>query len=1302
MSARKRRTIRKISMNNVIPLICSSLLSFSVSAADTEIYTDVATGATVPNVLFIMDTSDSMGTPVTAVEDYDSDADYPAPATALNVCDPLKLYWKTSRQPVPDCETTKNQSFAATTNRCESSKKGLDKSGAYTDRWSRYSERGKTWATFNASANDITEHKFTECRNDQKGHENSQSDPRPETHGLSYSGSRWATNAGDDPYSTVRQAYLSSNLNIWIATFWRPSSGISDAYTVYTGHYLNYYHHKKLPAAAVPPASLPTRMDIVKQTLTELIAGVPSINAGLMQFGNNTRRENSGGSVTYAMTDLGSNHRPVSGKRGEMNTAINRMNTIGATPLAETLHEAYRYWSGGAVLWGNNAALPSVAESRNGGATSNTYLSPINPLDCSANHQVLLTDGEPTKDTGSDAKINALISAADTAKSWIGGNPLNTEDHCDGDLHNTTDSNGCLDDLAEYMNKVDLFPASAINHTVVTHTIGFHLESKDDKTKTLLDLTAEHGGGEYYEASDAKGLENVFLRTIHDILESEGSFSSPAISVNALNRLVHNDELYFALFEPEFSARWQGNIKRYKLDYVEDDDEFKIVDRDDKVAIDPDTAQIKKTAISWWRLGNTADGNDVPSGGLAERLFDYDGMRYDRTSRKDSVFTYVEDYALGAFDGSGKELIVLHPRNSAIQVAQQSDTTRPIHRSHFGLEDNPSNSKFVSNADFKKLLKWSRGVDAFDEDVDGDSAEGRAGMGAPLHAKPVVVTYDSEYDTDTNTATQTNVIFSMTNDGYFHAAMADDPDGKGGTERLEHFAFIPRTLLPKLQSLQENKKDTEPIYGLDGGLTIWRNDADRDGNIVASSDSDDRVIAYFGQRRGGRAYFALDATDLTTPKLLWVIDPDSPAQKPTQSKPNRNRNLSHLGQSWAAPVRVKMRIADANGSLKAKDVLILAGGYDADKQDTAGSVRNSGDDVGNAIYIVDARTAEVYWWANKPWESHPRYPTDDDSDSLKDVFADMKWGFAGAIKPVDINGDEIIDMMFAADLGGQIWRFDIKNNNFTAAESSLKARITGGVIADLQKHTAASPLAAANNRRFYYSPDIALVALGNDKPYFTIAIGSGYRAHPLDTSVNDRFYVLKDYAVSGPPTETDENGAIKIKYTKQYEDKLQDITTLNLADKTVQLSDSVKGHLKNGWYLKFGLTVGGKSGEKVLANAVTLAGNIIFTTYTPPTGSNNPTRCTADIGDGAAYIMRIDDGRPVADLAAGGGSELEEADRKQILKSTGIPAEPLPIYTEGPNGNQAIVLVGKETLDINESASAVRPKPSYWYQKNLR
>ena len=121
----------------------------------------------------------------------------------------------------------------------------------------------------------------------------------------------------------------------------------------------------------------------------------------------------------------------------------------------------------------------------------------------------------------------------------------------------------------------------------------------------------------------------------------------------------------------------------------------------------------------------------------------------------------------------------------------------------------------------------------------------------------------------------------------------------------------------------------------------------------------------------------------------------------------------------------------------------------------------------------------------------------------RDVGADlqlsnMNRAFPTRINVIDINGDKFADRMYAADVGGQIWRFDIYPGE---PASSL---VTGGKIAQFG-------LDATSERRIYNSPDVSLFTDPiQDRRYITVSIGSGYRAHPLNNNATDRFYSLRD------------------------------------------------------------------------------------------------------------------------------------------------------------------------------------------------
>jgi len=58
------------------------------------------------------------------------------------------------------------------------------------------------------------------------------------------------------------------------------------------------------------------------------------------------------------------------------------------------------------------------------------------------------------------------------------------------------------------------------------------------------------------------------------------------------------------------------------------------------------------------------------------------------------------------------------------------------------------------------------------------------------------------------------------------------------------------------------------------------------GDGIVDSRGGRRVIAYFGNGRGGSMYYAVDVTYKNTPKFLWAIGPAT-------------TGLAGIGQTWS-------------------------------------------------------------------------------------------------------------------------------------------------------------------------------------------------------------------------------------------------------------------------------------------------------------------------------------------------------------------------------------------------------------------
>ena len=99
--------------------------------------------------------------------------------------------------------------------------------------------------------------------------------------------------------------------------------------------------------------------------------------------------------------------------------------------------------------------------------------------------------------------------------------------------------------------------------------------------------TANKGGGSYFLADNFAALSSAFTQIITEIQAVNTTFTAPAVSVNAFNRVTNRKELFFTLFKPEASPVWTGNLKRYELDFLLDSNGDPIDTNNDGVPDDP-------------------------------------------------------------------------------------------------------------------------------------------------------------------------------------------------------------------------------------------------------------------------------------------------------------------------------------------------------------------------------------------------------------------------------------------------------------------------------------------------------------------------------------------------------------------------------------------------------------------------------------------------------------------------------------------------------------------------------------------
>ncbi|MCH8544754.1 MAG: hypothetical protein LAT61_14415 [Alcanivorax sp.] len=480
----------------------------------------------------------------------------------------------------------------------------------------------------------------------------------------------------------------------------------------------------------------------------------------------------------------------------------------------------------------------------------------------------------------------------------------------------------------------------------------------------------------------------------------------------------------------------------------------------------------------------------------------------------------------------------------------------------------------------------------------------RTMWGDPLHSEPVLVNYGG--------SNQNNVIFVSGNGGMLHAI--DSRDGK------ELFAFMPHQFFRQANRFtvdrpglaQDNRRQ---LYGLDGSWTAWR----RPGATASSAPS--AVYLYGGMRRGGYSYYALNVSNRNNPARMWQIN-------------RGDAGFARLGQTWSQPTLTQVMINGAK-----RPVLVFGGGYSPEDHDLKqGSARSAGQDqMGNMIYVVDALNGSLLWSAGSTGAgaNHTSVPG-------------MNWAVPSGISVVDVDFDGVADHLYFGDMGGQVWRVDIDQENVSDSQVHKLADLSGN--------------GRRNNRRFYYPPAVGYVKNDDDIESLYVTLGSGYRAHPLDESVDDYFFSINDKtALMGVAPQA-----------------------VNFNQLTTLVGGTTVDGTGPGWKLELV-----DDGEKATASPAIFSDHIFFTSYQPGGDQLAENPCAVRMGTSFLYVVNLVTG------AAGTfpGVEVDATTRRRQLQQDGLAPTPSWL-SDDENLN---LIIGTELVGAG-SIGAKGMRRGSWYQ----
>ncbi len=495
--------------------------------------------------------------------------------------------------------------------------------------------------------------------------------------------------------------------------------------------------------------------------------------------------------------------------------------------------------------------------------------------------------------------------------------------------------------------------------------------------------------------------------------------------------------------------------------------------------------------------------------------------------------------------------------------------------------------------------------DSVINDIHGVGKEWK--LGDVLHSKPSVVHYDINHDG----VFDETFIFTGSNDGMLHCFK--DSDGS------EVWGFIPPDLLTRLKELSDGSANHKYFV---------------DGSPVVFEDVSNKKILFFGERRGGNSYHALDVSTYYAPTYLYTIGPSILTGIDGDGDTVVDGSDATLGQSWSEPTAHVIKTSSST----TETVFLMAGGYDVnqdkepyDPVDPPADPRASTDTYGRAVFTINYLTGAV---------SKLDFNAGNYSD-MTHCIVDVS-GF-------DSNGNTYTNRVYAGDLGGNIFAFEDDDGDGTWSRRKF---FSSSAIDGVQ-------------RKIFYAPD-AVEEIFGEMTFF----GTGDRANPEGTAVENRIYAIKNYW-------EDLTG-----FTTLTESDLYDATEdlIALAKPTDQALERQKLAEKKGWFIKLDQN----TGEKVTSPMLVFNGVVYFTTYAPDTGTPPSDPCETVSGHGQArlYALNYATGEAAFDWSNivetdgdGNTVNIGRSDRSKII-GTSIASAPviailkgaLRMYTGVPKG----------------------------------
>lgn len=400
-------------------------------------------------------------------------------------------------------------------------------------------------------------------------------------------------------------------------------------------------------------------------------------------------------------------------------------------------------------------------------------------------------------------------------------------------------------------------------------------------------------------------------------------------------------------------------------------------------------------------------------------------------------------------------------------------------------------------------------------------------------------------------ASQAEMLYVGGNDGMLHAF---DTDGN------EVFAFVPTGVKDTIGDL------TTAGYGTSSGVKPHRYYVDATPQVSdVFFDGKWHRVLVSALGAGGNEVFALDITDPAHPKLLWEFGLDVG---------------SKMGVSLAQPTIA--RLNDVSATSKGKWVALIPNGYQG-PDSAAGKASLSVVDIADGSLIK-------------------RFDVDGSLTAAELTALAPVGNGLSRVAAVDNNTDGKIDIAYAGDLAGNVWRFDLSDGSSTAWTAKLLYTATQTKTVSGATVTSRQPITAAPYVVKHPTSKGDLVIFGTGR-YLT---GTDRASNAVETvyGIWDRYSDIGAIAPASLPT------------ANKGRSNLQDqaFTALGTNSGNFSLSDTVITWYKTGvttttdadvnkwgWYVDMP-----RSGEKLVYDFTLYGRGLVFNSTRP---ANDP--CSA-------------------------------------------------------------------------------------------